>query len=122
MTDKHPGSNCTWVGLSCDGEVITLPKGVFQMWQNEFYWLDGTVTLHENEGAADYNLGITPVIWEEVHADINQKPSAADSIVRYSLSRHTGDFCGPVPQYVTNNATADRYRVRQRSQVCLKRV
>ncbi|KAJ5630920.1 uncharacterized protein N7484_011020 [Penicillium longicatenatum] len=72
MTDKHPRSNCIWIGLGCDGEVITLPKGAVQMWQNEFYWLDGTVTLHENEGAADYNRGITTVKWEDINEDISQ--------------------------------------------------
>lgn len=29
-----------------------------QWMQNEFYYLDGTETLHENKGSADYNLAI----------------------------------------------------------------
>jgi hypothetical protein len=53
------------------------------MWQIEFYWLDGRVTLHENEGAADYNLGVTPVTWEDVSEDINGTTTVGGSVLRY---------------------------------------
>ncbi|KAJ6078847.1 hypothetical protein N7467_008600 [Penicillium canescens] len=71
VLSSNPKTNCTWMDLGCDhGEVITLPRDALQMWQNEFYWLDGAVTLHENEGAADYIWGLTPVTWEDASEDI----------------------------------------------------
>ena len=54
--DDTSGSGCRWMG--CDGAVDTLPSGMQQMWQNEYDYLDGTVTLNEDEGWADYNLAI----------------------------------------------------------------
>lgn len=27
-------------------------------WRNSYYWLDGEVTLHTNEGTGLYNLGV----------------------------------------------------------------
>lgn len=78
MTDKHPGTNCTRITLRCGhGEAITLPQSALQIWQIEFYWLDRTVTFHENEGAADYNLGVTSVTWDVSEDTMEQQPSVA---------------------------------------------
>jgi len=41
-----------------------LPSGAQQMWQNEYYYIDGETTLHQNEGAADYNLIVMLSSWE----------------------------------------------------------
>jgi hypothetical protein len=71
MLRSNPKTNCTWRELGCDhGEVITLPHDALRMWQNEFYWLDGAVTLHENHGAADYIWGVTHVTLEDASEDI----------------------------------------------------
>lgn len=45
-------------GMGDPGNQDTLPAGAQQMWSDEFYYLDGTVTLQDNEGWADYNLGV----------------------------------------------------------------
>ncbi len=75
----------TWMGRPSKG-WDTLPAGTPMIWQNEFYYLDGTVTLHENEGYADYNLGITPKLWSDVTADINHAPQAGTSWIRYGIT------------------------------------
>lgn len=59
LTDAHDSTNATYTWMGPQNKRITLPEGYQQMWQNEFYYLDGCVTLHENEGAADYNLGFS---------------------------------------------------------------
>ena len=53
--DNTNATSHTWMGPPDQRD--TLPSGYQQMWQNEFYYLDGSVTLFENEGWADYNLG-----------------------------------------------------------------
>ena len=49
----------TWMGCPGTSELDTLPSGMQQMWQNEFYFLDGYVELHETENSVDYNLAIS---------------------------------------------------------------
>lgn len=57
LTDAHDSANATYTWMGPENQRTTLPDGYQQMWQNEYYYIDGCVTLHENEGAADYNLG-----------------------------------------------------------------
>jgi hypothetical protein len=48
--------------MGCLGtpEIDTLPSGMQQMWQNEFYYLkDGYVELHETETNVDYNISVS---------------------------------------------------------------
>jgi hypothetical protein len=74
----------TWMGRQSVG-YDTLPAGTPMIWQNEFYYIDGTVTLHENEGWADYNLGITPETWASVTADVNLTPIYGTYRIRYGV-------------------------------------
>jgi RNA polymerase sigma factor (sigma-70 family) len=92
-----------------------LPPGTQQMWQNEYFYLDGTVTLTQNERGADYGLTVFPSTWEAVHEDVLYGPD--QGAVRYGLVRDTGDDGTPVPQYVTREAPEDPATVPQRSQV-----
>lgn len=116
MDDVQSGSTdgTTWMGGPSAGPVV-LPSGAQQMWQNEYFWIDGTVTLHQNEGSADYNLFVEPSTWDKVTEDIRTGP--AQGAIRYGLLRDTGKDTTPVPQYVTRSTPADQATVAQRSQV-----
>jgi hypothetical protein len=86
------------------------------MWQDEYYYIDGEVTLHQNEGSnADYNLVVMPSSWAAVNSDINTGPP--QGAIRYGLVRDTGNDLAPVPQYLTRSATVDQAKVPQRSRV-----
>ena len=73
----------TWMGTPQTG-YDTLPPGTPMIWQNEFYYLNGTVTLHENEMGADYNLSVTPKTWSDVTADVNHAPTG-NPWIRYGV-------------------------------------
>lgn len=117
MSDHGPGqpADVTWMGNPKAG-YITLPPGAQQMWNNEYFYLDGTVTLHETEGWADYNLSVTPVTWADVTHDIDAAPDG-HGIVRYGLVRDTGTDAAPVPQYLTRSTPANVATVPQHSAV-----
>ena len=128
MDDAKPGNSpeYTWMGQPTVGEsgpsagYIVLPAGAQQMWQNEFFYLDGEVTLANHERGADYNITATPMTWDDVTRDITT-PSPADPTskgwVRYGLVRDTGDDSAPVPQYATRLVTADPALVPQLSKL-----
>ena len=118
MDDAHPGQpkDYTWMGQPTVGSsgpasgYVVLPAGAQQMWQNEFLYLDGEVTLTNNERGADYNITATPVTWDQVTADITTPPPAdpaSKGWVRYGLVRDTGDDAAPVPQYLTRGTAAE---------------
>ncbi|GHE13343.1 RNA polymerase sigma factor [Streptomyces alanosinicus] len=119
MDDRQPGATAggTWMGNRQQG-LITLPPGAQQMWQNEYYYLDGSVTLHLNETQADYNLDVLPSSWQETADDIATPPAphSADR-ERYGLVRDTGRDDAPVPQYTTRSTPTDAGTVPQRSVV-----
>jgi len=128
MDDTKPGLDpaYTWMGQPTVGSsgpasgYVVLPSGAQQMWQNEFFYLDGTVTLTNHERGADYNITATPKTWEQVTADINTPPPAdpaSKGWVRYGIVRDTGDDGAPVPQYTTRTVTADPATVPQQSAV-----
>jgi RNA polymerase sigma factor (sigma-70 family) len=97
-----------WPGFS-------VPAGAQQMWQNEYYYVDGEVTLHQNEtSAVAYGITIQVMNWDNVNADINTGPPG---VLRYGLVRDTGGDDAPVPQYLTRSAPADQSTVPQLSQV-----
>lgn len=81
QSSSEPGQ--TWMGNPKAG-YDTLPSGTPMIWQNEFYYLDGTVTLHQNERGADYNLGITPKTWDDVNTDVNHSPTG-NPWIRYGV-------------------------------------
>ncbi|MET7685040.1 sigma-70 family RNA polymerase sigma factor [Streptomyces sp. NPDC005423] len=119
MDDRQPGATAggTWMGNRQQGLII-LPPGAQQMWQNEYYYLDGSVTLHLNETQADYNLDVLPSSWQETAGDIATSPAphSADR-ERYGLVRDTDRDDAPVPQYATRSAPTDAGTVPQRSVV-----
>ncbi|MEV2277370.1 hypothetical protein AB0I72_17465, partial [Nocardiopsis sp. NPDC049922] len=53
-----------------EDEYTHLPDGAGRMWQNEFFYLDGTVTLTNDERGAAYGLIVRPMTWEQVYDDI----------------------------------------------------
>ncbi|WP_459181456.1 RNA polymerase sigma factor [Streptomyces sp.] len=94
----------------------TLPSGAQQMWQNEYYYVDGEVTLHQNEdGDADYNLNVMLSSWASANADVQTGP--AQGVYRYGLVRDTGADDAPVPQYLTRAEPTDQSGVKQHAHV-----
>ncbi|EFL20569.1 putative RNA polymerase ECF-subfamily sigma factor [Streptomyces himastatinicus ATCC 53653] len=118
LDDVTPGSTdgTTWMGGPATGTTV-LPTGTQQMWQNEYFWLDGSVTLHQNEQGADYNLFAQASRLDQVTDDVATPPDAGAGIVRYGLVRDTGGDTAPVPQYLTRARPADPATVPQRSRV-----
>ncbi|MFF3150434.1 sigma-70 family RNA polymerase sigma factor, partial [Streptomyces sp. NPDC057927] len=116
MDDVQSGSTdgTTWMGGPSVG-YAALPSGTQQMWQNEYFWIDGTVTLHQNEGPADYNLFVQTSTWDKVTEDVRTGP--AQGVIRYGLVRDNGEDTAPVPQYLTRSTPADPATVSPRSQV-----
>jgi RNA polymerase sigma factor (sigma-70 family) len=108
MDDVVPGSpeGYTLMGSPETGYTV-LPEGAQQMWQNEYFYLDGTVTLTNHQRAdrehpADYGFVVSAVTHEEVVADITTVPHPDGGPVRYGIVRDTtGDDAAPVPQYLT---------------------
>ncbi|GKQ36817.1 hypothetical protein ALMP_33570 [Streptomyces sp. A012304] len=104
----------TGMGSPSTGYAV-LPPGTQQMWQNEYFHLDGTVTLTVNERGADYGVSVFPTTWEAVEKDVTTGPDQGAK--RYGLVRDTGEDDTPVPQYLTRDTPADPATVAQRSRV-----
>ncbi|MFE7272599.1 sigma-70 family RNA polymerase sigma factor [Streptomyces sp. NPDC057623] len=92
-----------------------LPDGTQQMWQNEYFYLDGTVVLHQNERGASYGLTVMTSSWDKANEDVRYGPP--QGAIRYGLVRDNGEDTAPVPQYVTRGTPADPATVAQRSRV-----
>lgn len=107
-------STATGMGDAATGYAV-LPAGTQQMWQNEYFYLDGSVTLTVNERGADYGLSVFPSTWDAAEKDITTGP--AQGAVRYGLVRDTGENDTPVPQYATRSTPADPATVPQRSRL-----
>ncbi|MFJ4979716.1 RNA polymerase sigma factor [Streptomyces coeruleorubidus] len=117
MDDPLPGAPngyATGMGGPDIGYAV-LPPGTQQMWQNEYFYVDGTVTLTQNERGCDYGIAVSPSDWEAVDKDVNEGPD--QGAIRYGLVRDTGTNSAPVPQYVTRATPADPATVPQRSRV-----
>ncbi|MEU0028222.1 sigma-70 family RNA polymerase sigma factor [Streptomyces sp. NPDC006335] len=116
MDDPVSGTDGTATGMGNPtvGYAV-LPAGTQQMWQNEYFYLDGSVTLTVNERGADYGLSVFPSTWAAVEKDITTGPD--QGVRRYGLVRDTGGDDTPVPQYVTRSTPADPATVAQRSRV-----
>jgi len=109
----------TGMGNKATGYDV-LPTGTQQMWQNEYFYVDGSVTLTVNERGADYGLNVFPSTWDAVEQDITTGPT--QGATRYGLTRDTGKDNAPVPQYVTRATPADPATVAQTSRVRASRV
>ncbi|MFI9764590.1 sigma-70 family RNA polymerase sigma factor [Streptomyces sp. NPDC051963] len=92
-----------------------LPDGTQQMWQNEYFYVDGTVTLNQNERGASYGLTVFTSTWDKANEDVRYGPP--QGAIRYGLVRDNGKDTAPVPQYVTRATPADPATVAQRSRV-----
>ncbi|MET7652212.1 sigma-70 family RNA polymerase sigma factor [Streptomyces sp. NPDC005486] len=104
----------TGMGSKATGYAVP-PSGTQQMWQNEYFYLAGSVTLTVNERGADYGLNVFPTTWDAVERDVTSGPGQGAG--RYGLVRDTGDDDTPVPQYVTRETPADPATVPQTSRV-----
>ncbi|MGW0831324.1 RNA polymerase sigma factor [Streptomyces prunicolor] len=107
-------TTATGMGNTTTGYDV-LPTGTQQMWQNEYFYVDGSVTLTVNERGADYGLNIFPTTWDAVEKDITTGPT--QGATRYGLTRDTGKDDTPIPQYVTRTTPADPATVVQKSRV-----
>lgn len=107
-------SSATGMGDSATGYAVP-PSGTQQMWQNEYFYVDGSVTLTVNERGADYGLNVFPSSWDAVEKDVTTGPDQGAK--RYGLVRDTGKDDTPVPQYVTRATPADPATVPQRSRL-----
>ncbi|MEW1645637.1 sigma-70 family RNA polymerase sigma factor [Streptomyces sp. NPDC091219] len=107
-------TTATGMGSSTTGYDV-LPAGTQQMWQNEYFYVDGSVTLTVNERGADYGLNVFPTTWDAVEKDITTGP--AQGATRYGLTRDTGRDDTPIPQYATRSTPADPATVAQESRV-----
>lgn len=104
MDDLRPdfSDGTTWMGQV--GYSDTLPAGAQQMWQDEYYHLHGSVTLHDTENAIDYDLSVTPTTASDIDSALS---STSGLFVRYGIVRDTGNNTAPVPQYVTRAHPTD---------------
>ena len=119
MDDQINGSATggkTGLGSTSTG-YDTLPVGAQTMWQYEYYYLDGTVILHQNQGYAWADLDVAPVTWQQITSDIDTPPNLAGNIERYGLVRDTGTDSAAVPQYLTRSNPAVPADVAQHSDV-----
>ncbi|MER6424287.1 sigma-70 family RNA polymerase sigma factor [Streptomyces sp. NPDC001137] len=116
MDDRVSSTDPTATGMGSRATgFAVLPTGTQQMWQHEYFYVDGRVTLTVNERGADYNLYVSPTTWDAVEKDITTGP--AQGAIRYGLVRDTGKDDTPVPQYVTRATPSDPATVAQRSRV-----
>jgi RNA polymerase sigma factor (sigma-70 family) len=115
-TNGATSSGTTGMGSTSTG-YDTLPAGAQQMWQNDYFYLDGTVVLHQNQGWPSVSFIIQQTTWQQITADIDTPPDLAANIERYGLVRDTGTDSAPVPQYLTRSDPADPATVPQRSEV-----
>lgn len=119
MDDALSGSGATastGMGSPSTG-FDTLPAGAQQMWQNEYYYLDGTVVLHQNQGWASAGLIVQAMTWQQITDDVDMAPGSPSWALRYGLIRDTGSDTAPVPQYVTRSDPGDPASVPQHSEV-----
>ncbi|WP_046731840.1 RNA polymerase sigma factor [Streptomyces humi] len=107
-------ASATGMGNSTVGYAV-LPSGTQQMWQNEYFYVDGSVSLTVNERGADYGLSVFPSSWAAVEKDVLSGPP--DGAIRYGLVRDAGTDATPVPQYLTRTTPVDAATVPQRSRV-----
>ncbi|MFI9175280.1 RNA polymerase sigma factor [Streptomyces lincolnensis] len=106
--------SATGMGNATVGYAVP-PPGTQQMWQNEYFYVDGAVTLTVNERGADYGLSVFPTTWDRAREDIGTGPP--EGAKRYGLVRDTGEDDTPVPQYVTRSTPADPATVPRESRV-----
>ncbi|MBW8803167.1 MAG: hypothetical protein JF587_04815 [Catenulisporales bacterium] len=78
----EPGQ--TWMGKPSMG-FETLPAGTPMVWLNEYYYVDGTVTITcqeaENGQNGRYNVGVAPKTWQQVDSDVHPPKNGTAGLV-----------------------------------------
>lgn len=82
MDDPMPGEEGqTRMQRESTGQQTTLPEDEPMLWVNEYYYLDGSITITNQErtngGTAAYNLGVTPLDYDAVIAGLVGDGSAS---------------------------------------------
>jgi hypothetical protein len=119
MDDMLSGSGTnvsTGMGSTATG-FDSVPAGAQQMWQNEYYYLDGTVVLHQNQGWAEAGFIVQDMGWQQITDDVHMTPGNPTWVLRYGVIRDTGTDTAPVPQYLTRTDPTDPATVPQKSVV-----
>lgn len=65
LGDPEPGTSGSWMGNEEDG-LSYMPDGVPTPWQNEFYYLDGEVSIALNETDGLYNITVSAQTYQDV--------------------------------------------------------
>lgn len=65
LADPRPGTSGTWMGNAEEG-ISYMAEGVPTPWQNEFYYLDGQVTLTHAETDGLYNVTVSAQTYEDL--------------------------------------------------------
>jgi regulation of enolase protein 1 (concanavalin A-like superfamily) len=89
-----PGKSGVWRPGTLPGgheyDPITTAEGVTagvpSLWGNEYYYLDGEVTINQREGWPDYNLALTPVSWAGVSNDLLLPVRGSNNTMRPGVS------------------------------------
>jgi RNA polymerase sigma factor (sigma-70 family) len=115
--DPEGTAGATYLGNEQDGYDVLPPKAQ-QMWHFEYYYLDGEVTLNQNERGADYNLYVHLVPWKDMRDDIFTAPTS-EGPLRYGLIRDNGGDTTPAPQYATRADPSDPATVPQMSSLTI---
>lgn len=102
------GPGQTWLGNPTQG-YQTLPAGTPMIWNNQYFYLDGQVTITNRERGADYNISITPVTWQTVRNDIMTAAGSQSWAVRPGVSRdpYNGASLPAAPSELKARAVSD---------------
>jgi hypothetical protein len=65
LGDPEPGTTGTFMGNAEEG-LSYMPEGVPTPWQNEFYYLDGEVTITQQESDGLYNITVLTQSYEDL--------------------------------------------------------
>ena len=71
LGDPQPGTTGTWLGNTVQG-LSQMASGEPTPWAEEFYYVDGELTVTENETDGLYNITVAPKTYSEVSTSVMQ--------------------------------------------------